>query len=251
MASTPPALAAVATYPHLRQQVAPSIEAQLHRIAERTAHFIPRTAVIKVLDQRLAMSSGGIVTLEGEPGSGTTSLLCYLAATRPYPIWLPEDDAGGGLEALCAQLLALHALPAPLVPPAAGRDATTLERLLAEAAARRPPGDPLIVLIDRPPDRQDIPLQPPFPAVIPPGAVVVLASLPQAGTTGLLGTRWRCRSRARGQPAGSRRRPRSWAARPRPPKRSPPHRRVVSVCAHRDRPAGERAAARGRTARGP
>src|SRR5215204_2408652 len=100
MASTPPALAAVAAYPHLLQQVALSIEAQTRRIAERTAHFIPRTAVIKVLDQRLAMSSGGIVTLEGVPGSGTTSLLCYLAATRPYPIWLPEDDAGGGLEAL-------------------------------------------------------------------------------------------------------------------------------------------------------
>jgi tetratricopeptide (TPR) repeat protein len=123
------------------------------------------------------------------PGSGTTSLLCYLAATRPYPVWLPEDDAGGGLEALCAQLLALHNLPAPLVPPAAARDATTVERLLAEAAARRPPGDPLIVLIDRPPDRHDAPLSPPFPAVIPPGAVVVLASSPQAGTTGLLGTR--------------------------------------------------------------
>jgi hypothetical protein len=189
MASTPPALAAVAAYPHLRQQVAPSLEAQARRIAERTAHFIPRSAVIKALDQRLAMSSGGIVTLEGVPGSGTTSLLCYLAATRPYPVWLPEDDAGGGLEALCAQLLALHNLPAPLVPPAAARDATTVERLLAEAAARRPPGDPLIVLIDRPPDRHDAPLSPPFPAVIPPGAVVVLASSPQAGTTGLLGTR--------------------------------------------------------------
>jgi hypothetical protein len=187
--SIPPALAAVDAYPHLRQQVASSLEAQTHRIAERTAHFIPRTAVIKVLDERLAVSSGGIVTLEGPPGSGTTALLCYLAATRPYPIWLPEDDAGGGLEALCAQLLALHGLPAPLVPPAAGRDATTLERLLAEAAARRPTDDPLIVLIDRPPDRRDAPLPPPFPATIPPGVVVVLACSPQTGTTGLLATR--------------------------------------------------------------
>jgi len=185
----PPALAAVDIYPHLRQQVALSLKAQTHRIAERTSRFIPRTAVIKVLDERLAVSSGGIVTLEGPPGSGTTALLCYLAATRSYPIWLPEDDAGGGLEALCAQLLALHGLPAPLVPPAAGRDATTLERLLAEAAARRPPGDPLIVLIDRPPDRRDAPLPPPFPATIPPDVVVVLACSPQAGTTGLLATR--------------------------------------------------------------
>jgi hypothetical protein len=189
MALTPPALAAVEAYPHLYQQVATSLKAQAHRIAERTAHFIPRTAMMKVLDERLARSSGGIVSLEGIPGSGTTSLLCYLALTRPYPIWLPDDDAGRGLEALCAQIQALHDLPAPLVPPAAGRDATTLERLLAEAAQRRTPGDPLIVLIDRPPSLQDVPMAPPFPAIIPPGVIVVLAGSPQAGTTSLLETR--------------------------------------------------------------
>lgn len=189
MGSLAPALAAVAAYPHLYQQVAQSIESQAHRIAERTEHFIPRTAVIKALDERLAMSSGTIVTLEGEPGSGTTSLLCHLAATRGYPIWLTEDDEGQGLEALCAQILAMHKLPIALVPPAAGRDATTLERLLEEAQAIRDSDEPLVILIDRATDKQRLPVSLPFPARVPPGVVVVLTSLPQLGTTGLLGTR--------------------------------------------------------------
>jgi hypothetical protein len=185
----PPAFAAIDSYPHLRRQVAPALEAQARRVAERAAHFIPRPAVVKALDERIHTTSGGLITLEGLPGSGTTALLCHLAALRSYPLWLTEDDAGGGLEALCAQLLALHGLVAPLISPAAGRDAIALEQLLAEAAARRPPGDPLVVLIDRTPDERDAPLPPPFPAAIPPGAIVVLACSPKARLTGQLSDR--------------------------------------------------------------
>jgi hypothetical protein len=188
-APAPRALAAIDAYPHLRRQVAPALEAQARRVAERAAHFIPRPAVVKALDERIHTTSGGLIAIEGAPGSGTTALLCHLAATRPYPLWLTEDDADGGLEALCAQLLALHGLAAPLIPPAAGRDATTLERLLAEAAARRQPGDPLVVLIDRVPDERDAPMPPPFPAAIPPGAIIVLACSPKAKLTGHLSDR--------------------------------------------------------------
>jgi hypothetical protein len=185
----PTAFAAIDAYPHLRRQVAPALDAQARRVAERATHFIPRPAVVKALDERIHTASGGLITLEGFPGSGTTALLCHLAATRSYPLWLTEDDAGGGLEALCAQLLALHELAAPLIPPAAGRDATTLEQLLAEAARRRPPGDPLVVLIDRTPDERDAPMALPFPAAIPPGAIVVLACSPKARLTGQLSDR--------------------------------------------------------------
>jgi hypothetical protein len=185
----PPAFAAIDAYPHLRRQVAPALEAQARRVAERTVHFIPRPAVVKALDERIHTASGGLITIEGLPGSGTTALLCHLAATRSYPLWLTEDDGGGGLEALCAQLLALHDLATPLIPPAASRDATTLEQLLAEAARRRPPGDPLVVLIDRTPDERDTPTPPPFPAAIPPGAIVVLACSPKVRLTGQLSDR--------------------------------------------------------------
>src|SRR5262245_83274 len=98
--SIPPAFAAIDAYPHLRRQVAPALEAQARRVAERTARFIPRPAIVKALDERIHTTSGGLIAVEGWPGGGTTTLLCHLAVTRPYPLWLTEDDAGGGLEAL-------------------------------------------------------------------------------------------------------------------------------------------------------
>lgn len=154
------------------------MERQARRIAERTSAFVARPALIKAIDEQIAAAAGGLVALEGWPGSGTTALLCHLAATRPYAFWLPDDDAGDGLAALSAQLLALHRLPVALLPPIARRDATTLERLLAEAAAQRSSDDPVIVLIDRMPDARATPLPPPFPARIPAGVVVVAACSP-------------------------------------------------------------------------
>src|SRR3954463_14380268 len=94
--TTPPALAALSTFPHLPEQIARSLVTQAHRIAERTAHFIPRPTVLRSLDERIR-AGGGLITLEGVPGSGTTALLCHLAATRPYAFWLPDDDAGAGV----------------------------------------------------------------------------------------------------------------------------------------------------------
>jgi len=175
--NSPPALAALAALPQLQSQVASAITPQARRIAERVAHFVARPALVKALDEQISAVSGGLIALEGWPGSGTTTLLCQLAATRPYAFWLP-DDTDAGLEALCAQLLALHDIPMALVPPVAHRDATTLERLLAEAAARRTGADRLVVLIDRLPDAQAVATPPPFPASIPPGVVVVLACSP-------------------------------------------------------------------------
>ena len=175
-----PALAALAAFPDLHEQVGRSVAAQARRIAERQAHYIGRPALLKSLDERIRATDGGLIALEGAPGSGATALLCCLAATRPYAFWLPEDDGGDGVAALYAQLLALHQLPIALIPPAVDRDATALEQLLAEAGAARPAGDPLVVLIGRPPDDQAIPFAPLFPATIPPGVVIVLACAPKA-----------------------------------------------------------------------
>ena len=175
---TPPALVAVAAFPQLHAQVTRALAAQAHRIAERTALFVPRPALLKTLDERIRAVHGGVLALEGVPGSGTTAVLCQLATARPCAFWLPDDDAGQGFEALCAQILALGDLPVKLVPPAASRDATALERLLAEAGAGRPIGDPLVVLVDRPPGADVAALAPPFPAAIPDGIVVVRPCLP-------------------------------------------------------------------------
>src|SRR6266508_4418858 len=178
--TTPPALNALGAFPQLQAPCAPALVAQSARIAERTAHLVARPNILRSLDEQIAAIHSGLIRLAGPAGSGVTTLLCWLAATRPYAFWLPEDDAGMGVEALCAQLLALHQLPIALTPPAAGRDAIALERLLAEAGAQRPAGDRLVVLVGRMPDQQATPLPPPFPATIPPGVVIVLASTPKA-----------------------------------------------------------------------
>jgi hypothetical protein len=173
-ATYPLALAAVTNHPVLYRQVAAAVDAQARRIEERTADYIPRAETLATLDAKLRSAGEGLVLLEGPPGSGATSLLCYLAANRVYPCWLPEDDAGQGLEALCAQLIALHKLPVPIVPPIAGRDAATLERLLSEAAAGAAER-PLVVLIDQLAENKHIPGAPPFPAAIPSGLIIVYA----------------------------------------------------------------------------
>ncbi len=175
-----PALAAIDAYPAMRRQVARAVDSQARRIVERAVSFIARPDVVAALDQKIAAAGSGLVLLEGPVGAGATSLLCHLAATRGWPIWLPSDDAGGGLEALCAQLIARYDLPVALVPPAAGRDAATLERLLVEAAERHSGDTPLVVLVDRLPDDLSSPNPLPFPAVIPPRVVIVHVPDPEA-----------------------------------------------------------------------
>ncbi len=153
---------------------------EARRIAERVATAVPRLAALRQLDEQIAAGGGRRIALLGAAGSGLTTLLCMLAAQRPYAIWLPTDDAGAGLMAACAQVLALGKIQPALLPPAAGRDTITLERLLAEAGAARPAADPLVLLLGRPPDDQAAPLSPRWPAQVPPGVVLIQAAIPSA-----------------------------------------------------------------------
>lgn len=176
----PPAVAAVAEYPHLYHQTGRALEVQTQRIAERCALFVPRPAAVTALEQAVRDCAGGVVALDCDLGGGATALICWLVATHRWAFWLPEDDAGSGLAALCAQILALADLPVPLVPPIAARDAVTLERLLAETAETRQPGEPLVVVIGRMPDDTDAPVPPPLPASLPRGVVVIMVTTPDA-----------------------------------------------------------------------
>lgn len=176
MSAFPPSLLAVERFPTLRPMLA-AIGTQQRRVAERLAYAVPRPELIAEFDTLLGEVGSGLLLIEGTWGAGATTLLCQLAAARPYPLWLPADDAGSGLAALCAQLIALHGLPVPIVPPAANRDVQTLERLLAEAVERRVSNDPLVVLVDT--LSADYAANPPsFPTNIPPGAVIVYACEP-------------------------------------------------------------------------
>lgn len=176
MPATPLAFAAIERYPTLAHQVAPSLDAQRRRFDQQLRQIVPRAELLAEFETLLGEVGTGLLLIEGPPGAGATTLLCQIANLRAVPLWLAADDAGDGLAALCAQIIALHDLPVPLVPPSAQRDAQALELLLAEAAARRPANDPLVVLLDAPPDTHLAANPAPIPAVLPPGVILVYAT---------------------------------------------------------------------------
>ncbi|MBC8159982.1 MAG: hypothetical protein H7Z42_02080, partial [Roseiflexaceae bacterium] len=170
-----PSLLAVERMPTLHQAHA-AVAAQRRRVEERMARAVTRPELISEFDTLLGEIGSGLLLIEGPPGAGATTLLCQLAAERGYPLWLSGDDAGAGLAALCAQVIAIYDLPVPVVPPAASHDAQPLKDLLAEAVARRSTYDPLVVLVDTlPPDDT---ASPPFQPSIPAGVVIVYACEP-------------------------------------------------------------------------
>jgi hypothetical protein len=178
---TPLAFAALEPFPALRASVEAGLSRQAARAAACLAAFQPRPRLVAALEAALAEPRGGLVLLEGPPGSGVTSLLAALAARRPRPLWLAAD-APGAIGALHAQVIALHRPAVPLLDPAATTDPAALERLLAEAAAARPGEAPIVLLVDDPEGAAQ-PLRPgptPWPAELPPGVALLLGTTPGA-----------------------------------------------------------------------
>lgn len=178
----PPAVTALAAYPWLRTGIESGLTRQVARIQERTATFVDRPVLLGHLTEVMQTLSGGLVALEGPPGSGVTTILAHLATHYPYSFWLADDDAGQGAAALHAQLIALQRLNVPLVSPAAATDPLALERLLDEVAAQRDADMPLVLLID-PPTGAVQPRDPrpiPLPTRLPPDVLLVYGCTPDA-----------------------------------------------------------------------
>ncbi|MCG8349433.1 MAG: hypothetical protein MI924_16830, partial [Chloroflexales bacterium] len=136
LARQPLALTALENYPLLHTSVESGLAGQIASIAASVDLFIGRRGLLAQLNHIFAESPGGLIALEGPPGSGVSALLQYLAATQPAAFWFGETDAGQGAAALCAQLIALYRLAIPLVPPSANDNPKALEQLLGEVAAR-------------------------------------------------------------------------------------------------------------------
>jgi hypothetical protein len=183
LARQPPALTALEKYPLLHSSVESGLAGQIASVIASANSFIGRRTFLAQLNNLFAESPGGLIALEGPPGSGVSTLLRYLAATQPAAFWFGESDADQGAAALCAQLIALHQLAIPLVPPSANDDPKALEQLLGEVAAhcqankQRP-----LVLIDPSPDPHQPfrPLPPPLPLQLPEGVLVVYGCTPDA-----------------------------------------------------------------------
>ncbi len=173
----PQAFAALEGLPALQAEVAPALQRQAARAVATLTHVLPRPLLLDRLLQACTDPAGGLVVVEGAPGTGVTSLLVALAAQYPFPLWLADDEPLG-LAALYAQIIALWRPSLPLIDPSALTDPTALDRLLAEAVA--PSDHPLALLIDLP--NPYAPAKTPFPPVlpseIPPGLTVVVGCLP-------------------------------------------------------------------------
>jgi tetratricopeptide (TPR) repeat protein len=180
----PPALTALDPYPLLRASVEASLSQQAERVAERQRMFWGRHTTLAALDAAIESSGGGVVVVEGPPGSGVSAVLAHLAATRRAAFWFMEEDAGAGAAALGAQILALAGVPVPLIPPAINSDPLALEQLLHEVAAHSTSltDTPLLLLIDPlpPDDQRTQPFPPAIPANLPPHVVVLYGATPGA-----------------------------------------------------------------------
>ncbi|MBX0329820.1 hypothetical protein K2Z83_19310, partial [Oscillochloris sp. ZM17-4] len=175
----PQAFAALEALPALHAEVSASLERQAARAAACLSRAVERTRLLAMIEAAAAGARGGLLAIEGPPGSGVTTALAALAARHPMPLWLADDDPAG-LPALYAQIIALRRPGVPLIDPASFTDPTALDRLLAEAASH--PDGPLTLLIDLPArDTQPrMPAAPIIPGDIPPGVTVIVGCAPGA-----------------------------------------------------------------------
>ncbi len=179
----PRAFAALEAFPALRASVEVGLRRQAARIGANLARFQERPRLSEALAAALRDPRGGLITLEGPPGSGVTSLLAALAVRAPLPIWLAAD-APDAITALYAQLVALHRPAVPLLDPTVSTDPAALEQLLTEAAAARSSVAPIALLIDdlAAPGQPLRPGPTPLPAELPRGVVLLFGCAPDAPT---------------------------------------------------------------------
>jgi tetratricopeptide (TPR) repeat protein len=169
----PRAYAALEALPALHAEVSVSLQRQAARAVACLGRATERSRLLAAIERAAADLGGGLLAVEGPPGSGVTSVIAALAARNPMPLWLADDDPAG-LPALYAQIVALRRPGISLIDPALLTDPTALSRLLAEVAVQ--PGPPLTLLLDLP--SPDAPLARPTPPLIPgdlpPGITVIV-----------------------------------------------------------------------------
>ncbi|ACL24377.1 conserved hypothetical protein [Chloroflexus aggregans DSM 9485] len=157
--------------------VAPALRTQQERVHACLRSAIERPALLEAVCTMLR-EQHGVIALDAPMGSGATTLLAQLAVRAEWPLWLADDDDGGGALAFYAQIAALRRPSLPLVDPAALTDPATFERLLAEVVD---PNRPLVLLVSAPNrDRQPLRSLPlPLPLDLPAGVTLLVhGSLP-------------------------------------------------------------------------
>ena len=173
----PQAYAALEAFPALHAEVSASLQRQAAHVVACLGRATERTRLLATIEAAAADPRGGLIVVEGPPGSGVTSLIAALAVRHPMPLWLADADPAG-LPALYAQIVALRRPSIALIDPALLTDPSAFARLLTEAAGQ--PGDPLTLLIDMPaPDVPPLRPDPPFiPNDLLPGVTLIVGCAP-------------------------------------------------------------------------
>lgn len=122
-------------------------------IEEKTAGFVGREYILQEIQDTLASTSKGIVTVAGDPGAGKSAILAMFVKRTGCIGYFNIRSQGIGradqfLRFLCRQLIARYDLPYPSVPDNATRDGAVLHRLLAEASYKLPKGASLLIAVD-------------------------------------------------------------------------------------------------------
>ncbi|PDV98056.1 ATP-binding protein [Candidatus Chloroploca asiatica] len=179
MAPVAPALVAIEGLPMLAAPL--QHELQRHKEALKTtlAHTHERGRLRARLEQYLDGSPGGLILVEGPPGSGVSTLLAQLAVRRPLPLWRADVAGAHSLHLLYAQLVACYRPSLPLVDPSVTTDPAAFERLLADLV-RCNPHHPVVLAFDEltPPGQPRYPGPLPLLIDLPPGVTILLGCSP-------------------------------------------------------------------------
>ena len=122
-------------------------------ILDRTRDFVGRDHVFKQIDEFVAGNPSGYLTLEGDPGLGKSAILAEYVRRSGCLVHfnvrtLGIVSAAKFLQNICAQLIAEAELPYTSLPADATSDGAFLLKLLKEAAAKKAPGQKLIIAVD-------------------------------------------------------------------------------------------------------
>ncbi|NCC30693.1 MAG: hypothetical protein EOM24_01570, partial [Chloroflexia bacterium] len=181
MALVAPALVAIEGLPLLATPL--QHELQRHKEALKTtlAHTLERGQLRARLEQYLDDAPGGLILVEGPPGSGVSTLLAQLAVRRPLPLWRADMAGADSLHLLYAQLVACYRPTLPLIDPSVTTDPAAFKRLIADIV-RCNPHHPVLLALDEltPPGQPRYPVPWPFLFDLPLGVTVLLGCSPGA-----------------------------------------------------------------------
>jgi hypothetical protein len=126
---------------------------QLGYVREKASGFVGRDSAFAEFTAFLGAHPSGHVIVEGDPGTGKTSLLAEVVLRNNWPAYF--NIAAQGISSVLGFMQSMHAQFAErygvrLAPPGAGDDADGryLSILLEQTADRLQPGDKLVIVID-------------------------------------------------------------------------------------------------------